>query len=213
MGLSSFSRGPLVRPIRNRSPRPLHGASVPATGPARRAHRAGRRAGEPRQRRSGALRAPHLRCLTVRRGPNHANADPAPPRTASTVFNGETGGRPAPTPIRRPPRTASTVFNGATGGRPAPTPIRRAPRTASTVFNGATGGRTTPTPIRRAPRTASTVFNGETGASAAPHSAGATAWKSSSLPLMAPSGRGGLAPRLFLLPQRVLHGEGGSDSA
>jgi len=44
---------------------------------------------EPPQRRSGALRAPHLRCLTVRRGPNHADA--RPPRTALTVFNGETG--------------------------------------------------------------------------------------------------------------------------
>jgi len=64
--------------------------------------------------------------------------------------------------LARPPRTALTVFNGETGAEPRqcrPGPLR----TASTVINGETGlnhANAEPAP----PRTASTVFNGETGA-------------------------------------------------
>ena len=64
--------------------------------------------------------------------------------------------------LARPPRTALTVFNGETGAEPRQR--SGALRTALTVFNGETGPEPRQTPIRRPPRTASTVFNGETGA-------------------------------------------------
>jgi len=88
-----------------------------------------RRGAEPRERRSDAVRSPHLRCLTVRRGAEprqrRSGALRAPHLRCLTVRRGRT----TPAPIRRPARTASTVFNGETGVRRRRTPLARRPRT------------------------------------------------------------------------------------